>query len=430
MLRGPPVTYNQRRIRELPIPVIPATNQAEAQLQSSQEHRAGRRHSVPSSALQRPSAPNNTVETSNSNHSSVLQVASQQVGENLSANNLVTLPTSDNSAHMPSNTFESMSMNATDEILITTSTSNADTEVTAERQSTRHTRSQTPEEGNVVESHFGTDNSTSPLVALDSILAISTEMANAVSVNVANASPQTFEENESIVSDSQMIDLVIDPENFTESNAVLASHVAQEDQFVFAENLQIENDPLNFPGCSYWTDSEAMRQSQLNDFHFGQFENETNERTLNTSLHEADDMAMDVLCEPKPEMAPLHEISTENSAEISSMLQLDSEAVIFEDTAVFPKPMSMAFSENDIMKRENDTVSGDIGFNEAVSILKYIRKLKTKRMSIQKAHNNNDNWFPFSEKWTGLRNWWCPPQNSVRSHSQVQRVEFISAGSK
>lgn len=129
---------------------------------------------------------------------------------------------------------------------------------------------------------------------------------------------------------------------------------------------------LNPPGCSHWSDSEAARQSRVNDIQFEQSDTESidmEQEPYNLSV--VDNVSVDTQAdiEFKVEMVPLHVTSTENSNEIISLLEESDETVLFENTTNFPQPM--AATENSIIKRENDIVSGNIGFNETVSIFRY-----------------------------------------------------------
>lgn len=327
MLRVAPAIYNRRRLLERPIPEVPATNQVQAPTQNDSNSRSTP-HRGRSTSL------NDAVEIQNTNQS-----ASEPAS-------------SINSEPMPQNTSVSTPGEAVDAINQTVPTTNASKVPTTPALDNVH-HEQTSETEMVTERDSEAMDLTSQTESnLDSVLAIAASLANAVSVNAAIASQQMIDKSKSVVSGSRDMNTAnsnMSSENISTNTGYLqGSDAGQASPMVLAEDL-------NAPGCSHWTDSEAVLQSRLNarleqaDAQMTDVEPQAYDASL---LHEA---------EYKPEMVPLHEISTENVNEIFSILEASTEEceemIVFEETAKFDG------------KRENDIISGNIPFNETVSVL-------------------------------------------------------------
>ena len=391
MLRGAPVIYNQRRLKEQPIPVVPTTNQVESNAQCEMTSR----HSIPNSKLRRSNGLNDTVETDNSNQSSAIPQTNER---QVDLPNQATTDFSDKMPHNSSNSVlgedgpvvrNSEAEGETNQIVLTTPHMDVvSTESLLEID--HHESSQTSEQEMAVESN------SEPIVSknqceMNPILAIATALAKAVSLDTNNAFQQAFDKSKSVESDSQIMILT----NSDESNAIVLTNaecLAQSD-INKMPNSRIshhidtaDTDPLNAPGCSHWTDSDVIRQSQINasqleqsDMEMAEVLVDVNQDRQNTDA--ADSLSMDIHddVDVKVETVPLHETLTENSNEIALMLEADliesdddsdddnAGVIMYEDLLFFPKPMKA--TQSNVIKRENDIVSGNIAFNETVSKL-------------------------------------------------------------
>lgn len=383
MLRCAPAVYNRRRLFEQPIPDVQATNQFEVNVQLDVRSGQTRRNSLPIVLSHRPTVPNNADETDSVNRQ---QLENRSATDETATGNL---------GDMPSTTPITMSVEnesnvAMNQNVVSINDSDAEMEVASTPPVTESIHHGSPQ----------TSENVSQSETMSSVLVIATALANAVTVN---ASQQTFAKSKSVVSDSRVMDFEnSDKSNepvLTDTGYLNRSDVMQGGQSVFetpSNNPRITSqiEPADSsaeiaPGCSYWPDSEAIRQNRLNAFAAEQVHTELVEmnqahNTLdNTSLDDNTPIDTNDNSECKFEMVPLRQTSNENANEIHSVLQIDTHRVesdpesddddvilVFADEIFFPRPMKATASS--IIKRENDIISGNIGFNETVSICEFI----------------------------------------------------------
>lgn len=173
----------------------------------------------------------------------------------------------------------------------------------------------------------------------------------------------------------QLNNLAVSNDSFAENteshDGIQADDVVNNDDLAHSANQNtsdsVANDTQNENSLNLDLNSSEMNVAHEYNEPSIDFNDEEHQENLDSQIQENDPLVI-VKAESNVEFAPLFNIHVANAAEIEEALyesDEDDDVVLVIGSGEMPKPL--AATTDDLLKRQDDKMTGDVAFNETVS---------------------------------------------------------------